>query len=61
MIHTKESLNNTAWNNWNFTSAHMFIDLEEGFYFKNSTDLLFETAQFVIGNEYPHLKIKMKP
>ena len=43
MIHSHESKDTSAWNNWNFTSAHMYGDLEEGFYFKNTTNLLFET------------------
>ena len=50
-----------TWNHWNITSKHMLTDLEEGFYFQNSTDILFETEDFEIGKHKPHVTIPMIP
>lgn len=61
MIHTFDSANKSAWNNWNITTLHMLSDMETGFYFKNTTDLLFETEEFEIGKKMPHVKISMIP
>ena len=49
MIHSPDSLDKTAWNNWNFSSKAEWDSAEEGFLYDKKTTLLFETAEFVIG------------
>ena len=49
MLHTEESKDFKAYNSWNFSEAHLWDSIKEGFWFSSHTSLLFQTNTFTIG------------
>ena len=51
----------TAWNSWTFSSKAEWDSPENGFLFNKNTNVLFETAEFIIGDKKPSANIYMVP
>ena len=61
LLHSEDDIDDTAWNNWNFSSKAEWSDPDSGFIYSNHTTILYQTVPFIIGKQRPHVNLKMTP
>jgi len=62
LFHTTQGKNWTAFNNWNFTTSYWWDSVKAGFWFHETTTILFYSKTYVIGTQQLELmNLRLQP
>jgi len=50
-MHTREGMDEKAYNNWNFTTPYWWDSVDNGMWYAEKTTILINTVTYKIGSE----------